>query len=172
MIDFWKIGIYNKIMNTLEEYLEIKTIDKNFYVKNNKVIDNEVSNDKFFECVSYDVDIVFNILNISPNKSGYKYFKEAIFLYLFFEKDSPSFSKEIYPAIAKKYNKSTMAIERAMRLSFENVMYHISREKENYITEYLKPYLLYPHNGEIVAKIVKLISSKYFQDNKDKFFNI
>ena len=65
-----------------------------------------------------------------------------------------------------------MAIERAMRLSFENVMYHISREKENYIAEYLKPYLLYPHNGEIVTKIVKLISSKYFQNNKESFFNI
>lgn len=159
-------------MNTLEEYLEIKTNDKEFYIKNNNAIDKNVSNDKFFECISYDVDIIFNVLNISPNRSGYKYFKEAIFLYLFFGKDAPSFSREIYPAIAKKYKKSTMAIERAMRSSFENVMYHISREKENYITEYLKPYLLYPHNGEIVAKIVKLISSKYFQNNKESYFNI
>lgn len=159
-------------MNTIEEYLEIKTADKDFYIKNNKFIDEKVSNDKLFECVSNDVDVVFNILNISPNKSGYKYFKESIFLYLFFEKDSPNFSKEIYPAIAKKYNKSIAAIERAMRLSFENVMYHLSKIKENYVTQYLKPYLLYPHNGEIVAKIVKLISSKYFQNNKERFFNI
>ena len=118
-------------MNTIEEYLEIKTTDKDFYIRNNKFIDVNISNDNFFECVSNDVDIVFDILNISPNKSGYKYFKESIFLYMFFEKDSPSFSKEIYPAIAKKYNKSIAAIERAMRLSFENVMYHISKIKEN-----------------------------------------
>ena len=77
-------------MNTIEEYLEIKTADKDFYIKNNKFIDEKVSNDKLFECVSNDVDVVFNILNISPNKSGYKYFKESIFLYLFFEKYSSS----------------------------------------------------------------------------------
>ena len=47
--------------------LALKTNDKEFYIKNNKVIDFNVSNDKFFECVSNDVDIVFNVLNISPS---------------------------------------------------------------------------------------------------------
>ena len=58
-------------------------------------------------------------------------------------------------------------------ISLKNIIFIIlSKIKENYVTQYLKPYLLYPHNGEIVAKIVKLISSKYFQNNKERFFNI
>ncbi len=159
-------------MKRSEEYLEIETSDREFYVRNNKFIDSTVTNNEFFECVSYDVDIVFNVLNISPIKSGYKYFKDAIFLYLFYGKVNVSLSKDIYPVIAEKYHKSPMAIERAMRVCFENVMYHVSKLKDNYIAKYLKPSLLYPHNGEILVKIVKLISSKNFQNNKDSFFNI
>lgn len=159
-------------MERLKEYLEIKSSDRDFYIKNNDSIDVGVSNDGFFENVSYDVDIVFGVLNVSPSKTGYKYFKDAIFLYIFNGNLDVSMSREIYPAIAEKYQKTTMAIERAMRLCFENVMYHISKIKNNYIAEYLKPCLLYPHNSEIVVRIVKLISSKIFQNNKNTFLNI
>jgi hypothetical protein len=61
-----------------------------------------------------------------------------------------------------------MCVNKAMRRCFENVLYYASKNEENYICLYLKNTLLFPHNSEIIVKIVELISSKKFQENKLK----
>lgn len=158
-------------MKVLDEYLQIELNYKDLYLKNSGCEDI-LSSHELFEKICGDADIVLAALNVSPNRSGYKYWKDAIFLYIVYNKNQVSICKEIYPAIAKKYNKTSMAIERAMRLCFENVMYYLSRSHNNFIGEQLKSSLLYPHNGEILVKIVRLIVSKNFQKNKDSYFNI
>ena len=142
-------------MNTLEEYLEIKTNDKEFYIKNNKVIDFNVSNDKFFECVSNDVDIVFNVLNISPNKSGYKYFKEAIFIYMTNQNtEKLSMTKQVYPIIAKKFETTSSRVERALRHAIEVAWSRGDIDIQNEIFGYtIDPKKGHPTNSEAVATI-------------------
>jgi hypothetical protein len=115
---------------------------------------------------SLDVDIVFSALNILPNKSGYVFWKDAIFLYLILGKQKLSVCNDIYPLISKKYNATTMSIDRAMRRCFENVLYYAAKNENNFICAYLKNTILYPHNSELIVKIVELISSKKFQQNK------
>ena len=156
-------------MEVINEYLNLKSSYKEYYLKNNHSIDNtNISAADLFYYVGSDVDLVFSALNISPSKSGYKYWKDAIFLLILSTEISLSICNDIYPAIAKKYNKSSMAIERAMRLCFENVLFYISKNKTNLVGEYLKNSLLYPHNREILVKIVEFIVSENFQNNKNK----
>lgn len=159
-------------MKILEEYMQISLNYLDEYYKNNEAIKDVVSSFELFEFISYDSDIVLRALNVSPKRCGYKYWKDAIFLYIVYNKTKISICNEIYPNIARKYNKTARAIERAMRLCFEDVMYYISKMPNNFIGEYLKSSLLYPHNGEILAKLVSLIVSKNFQKNKDSYFNI
>lgn len=124
---------------------------------------------EMYVAVSLDVDIVFSALNILPNKSGYLFWKDAIFLYLMSSKKKVSICNDIYPLISRKYETTTMCVDRAMRRCFENVLYFASKNEGNFICTYLKNTILYPHNSELVVKIVELISSKMFQQNKLKF---
>lgn len=160
-------------MELLKKYFETYSSYKEIYIKNNSMIeDKKVSFLELFENISYDVDIIFMTLLITPNKVGYKYWKDAIFLYVICEENDISICNYIYKNIAKKYKKTSTSIDRAMRLCFENVMYNIIKKESNFVIEYLKPSLLYPHNSEILVKLVKLIISKDFQKIKSKLFNI
>ena len=155
-------------MENIEEYLKINISYKNFYVENNAEMHKDYSLQDLYLAVSMDVDIVFSALNILPNRSGYVFWKDAIFLYMILDKKKPSICNDIYPAISKKYGSTKICIDRAMRRCFENVLYHASKNSANFICAYLKNHVMYPHNSELIVKIVELISSKMFQKNKFK----
>ncbi len=155
--------------NAIDTYLNLNSTFKQFYIKNNElIIDEDIDSESLFFNVYNDADIILRNLNISPNKCGYTYWIDAVYLFLLAEKNRISICKEVYPTIAKKYNTTPMAVERAMRLCFENVMYHTTKHPDNYICSYFKNSLLYPHNSEILVKFVDLLSSKKFQQNKLK----
>lgn len=156
-------------MENIEEYLSLSISYKDLYIENNKDLSCDKNSLQDLYCaVNNDLDIVFSALNILPNKSGYQYWKDAIFLYLISEKKKVSICKDIYPLISKKYGSTTMCIDRAMRRCFENVLYYASKNQKNFICAYLKNNLLYPHNSKLMAKIAELISSFSFQQNKYK----
>ncbi len=154
-------------MENIESYLNLNISYKDFYIENNPELrESEQSVERIYIAVSLDVDIVFSALNILPNKSGYLFWKDAIFLYLISAKQKVSICNDIYPLISKKYDTTTMCVDRAMRRCFENVLYFASKNENNFICTYLKNTVLYPHNSELMVKIAELISSKKFQQNK------
>jgi len=154
-------------MENVETYLSLNISYKDFYIENNPELKRkELSVEELYIAVSLDVDIVFSALNILPNKSGYLFWKDAIFLYLISGKQKVSICNDIYPLISKKYETTTMCVDRAMRRCFENVLYFASKNENNFICTYLKNTVLYPHNSELMVKIAELISSKKFQQNK------
>lgn len=160
---------YNGFMENINSYFDLNVSYKDFYIQNNSEISNdEQSLKSIYYAVSMDVDIVFSALNILPSKSGYLFWKDAIFLYMILDKNKISLCNDIYPLISEKYNTTTMCIDKSMRRCFENVLYHISKNENNFICSYLKNIVLYPRNSELVVKIVELISSKMFQQNKFK----
>ena len=151
----------------IQSYLNLDISYKDFYVENNADLsESRQSLQEVYVAVSLDVDIVFSALNILPSKSGYLFWKDAIFLYLMSNKKKISICNDIYPLISKKYETTTMCIDRAMRRCFENVLYYASKNEKSFICTYLKNTILYPHNSELMAKIVELISSRAFQENK------
>jgi len=156
-------------MDELQSYLNINITYRDYYIEHNDDLESEeLTAEKFYISVSEDLDIVLNNLNILPSKTGYLFWKDAVFLYLFSSKAKISICKDIYPAIAKKHETTTMCVDRAMRRCFENVLYYASKNEHNYICLYLKNALLFPRNSEIIVKLVELISSKKFQENKLK----
>ena len=127
----------------------------------------EDDEDMLYYDVYQDTEIIMRGLSIPPNKDGFIYWIDAAYIHLLSEKHMVSICKDIYPAIAKKYNKTPMAVERAMRLCFENAYYNINKtQKHNIVSDYFKNSLLNPHNSEILAKVVGLLVSKKFQQNK------
>ena len=156
-------------MENVESYLSLNISYKDFYIENNSDLSkSKQSLEEIYVAVSQDVDIVFSALNILPSKSGFQFWKDAIFLYLISGKQKVSICNDIYPLISKKYETSKMCVDRAMRRCFENVLYFASKNENNFICSYLKNTILYPHNSELMVKIVELISSKKFQQEKLK----
>lgn len=156
-------------MENIESYFNLNISYKDFYIENNSELTIEdQSIEKLYSAISLDVDIVFSSLNILPSKAGYVFWKDAIFLYIMSDKKKVSICNDIYPLISKKYDTTTMCIDRAMRRCFENVLYFATKNEHNFICSYLKNTILYPHNSELMAKIVELISSRIFQQNKLK----
>lgn len=154
-------------MECLEEYLNINSSYKDYYIKNNDEIKSEiVTNQSLYFYICSDIEIILNGLNISPSKLGYRYWKDAVFIFLLNNGEHISICNDIYPAIAKRYGKTSMSVERAMRICLENAMYYNSKKEQCFVYEYLKNYLLYPHNSEILVKLVELVISKEFQKIK------
>ncbi len=157
-------------MNNVRDYLNLNLSYRDFYIKNNNEINkSKVSIEDLFYFVSEDADILLPLVGVASKNCGYKYWKDAIFIMLISDKNDISICKDIYPAIAKKYNKTAAAIERAMRLSLEPAMYYVSKSEDNVVGEYLKDSLLNPHNKEILIKLTELISSVKFHELKNKF---
>lgn len=155
--------------NTINTYLNLNSTFKQFYIKNNDlIIDENIDPEPLFFNVYNDVEIILRNLNVSQSKCGYVYWIDAVYIFLLSGRNRISICKEVYPAIAQKYNTSPMAVERAMRLCFENVMYYSSKHPENYICSYFKESVVFPHNSEILVKLVDLMSSKNFQQIKLK----
>ena len=168
MLVFLKIMYYNKIMKKFqEEYLNLQTSHKKSYIKNNEEISDEnISSENLFYYIDDDLDIVFRLLRISPNKIGFKYWKDCIFMYIISETDKINIGRELYPYIAEKYAKSSTSIERAMRLCFDDSLYQLSKSNSNYVLSYMYDYLLFPQNSKILCRIAELICNKRFQREK------
>ena len=154
-------------MECLEEYLNINSSYKDFYIKNNDEITTEtVSSQSLYFYICADVEIILNSLNISPSKLGYRYWKDAVFIFILNNGEHISICNKIYPSIAKRYGKTSMSVERAMRICLENAMYYNSKKEQNFVYDHMKNYLLYPHNSEILAKLAELVVSREFQKIK------
>ena len=154
-------------MENLESYFNLSNSYKKNYINNNLVMkESNPSIESLFYNITSDVDIVLSILKIPSSKTGFKYWKDAVFIYILNDKSQLSICNEIYPIIGKKYDKSAMAVERAMRLCLENALFNISKSETNIISNFMYNYLLIPHNSEILCRLVELIVSKEFQKEK------
>lgn len=159
-------------MESLETYMAFENSYKERYLQNSEDLSKNPSVKEILQAVQFDVDVVLSALSISPNKLGYSYWKDAVYLFITYDKQSVKICSEIYSVIAVKYKKTSISVERAMRLCFENAMYYISKTEPNFITTFMKKYLLYPKNNQLLIKIVELISMRRFQKEKRKIILI
>ncbi len=154
-------------MEICTDYLNYDNSYKSNYIKNNSLIKlGNPSIETLYQNIMNDVDIVLTELCVSPKKNGFRYWKDAVFIVLLNDKSQIQICKEVYPVIAKKYGKSPMSVERAMRACFESVMYSIAKKEQTLITSFMKSSLLFPHNSELLCRITELISSHNFQREK------
>ena len=152
---------------TIDSYLSMHYSNKYYYMVNNpEITGKDVSLDELYHQVKQDLSIIFRVLKIAPNKNGFVYWFDAVFLNIITDKPHVSICKDIYAVIALKYNTTSMAVERAMRLCFENTLYDLSKQDNNYVISYFRNSLVYPHNSEILSKLTELMISKEFHLRK------
>lgn len=157
-------------MESVNNYIMFNPTYKDYYIKYNRDFNNkEADMHNLYYCIYKDVELVLNALKISPKKFGYDYWKNAVYIYIVSGKNHISICKEIYPIIARNFNKSIGSVERAMRICFESVMHDICEITDNYICNYIRKFLLNPRNSELLVKITDLIVSDEFQRNKSKY---
>lgn len=148
-------------------YLDFDNGYKSNYIKNHGLKDEkEESMEELYFSIIDDVNIVLNVLKIPSNKKGFKYWQDAVFIFISENSSEISICKEIYPAIAKKYEKTDRSVERAMRLCFENTLYNVSKYGKTPISNFMYNYLINPKNSEILCRLAELIVSKEFQEAK------
>ena len=158
-------------MESGSEYLNFDNSYKSCYIRNNSFIKKgNPDTETLYYNVMSDVDIILTNLSISPSKHGYRYWKDAVFIYMTSDNPQISICNEIYPIIATKYGKTAMSVERAMRLCFEDAMYFASKKEQNYIIEFMKSSLLFPHNSKILCRLTELVVSNSFQKEKIKSY--
>lgn len=152
-----------------KRYLDFDNRYRSSYIKNNGLRNEELASieDLYFNVID-DVDIVLNVLKIPSSKKGFKYWQDAVFIYLSANSNDISICNQIYPVIAKKYEKTDRSVERAMRLCFENTLYNVSKYGKSPISNFMYNYLINPKNSEILCRITELIVSKEFQEKKIK----
>ncbi len=102
------------------------------------------------------ISITLKKLGISPSKEGYFYLKDCIYICI---SENIRFPRDLYPKIAKKYNKKTSAIEKAIRTAIEigwtNCDYSFSEELFANTINYEKGK---PTNYEFIATITEDIN--------------
>lgn len=111
---------------------------------------------------------ITNILNdfmISPSIKGFSYLREAIYLVTTdWDVLDGGITKELYPAIAKKFNTKSTRVERAIRHAIEQ-SYDKNYSHPFYQKDYIKNR---PTNSQFIAKIADQLRMEeaYEEENK------
>ena len=100
--------------NAIDTYLSLNHSFKQYYLKNYiSLIGGDIAEDDedmLYYDVYQDTEIIMRGLSIPPNKDGFIYWIDAAYIHLLSEKHMVSICKDIYPAIAKKYNKTIKSL--------------------------------------------------------------
>ena len=100
------------------------------------------------------ISIELKKFGISPKREGYWFLKEGIIIYLTEKNYSLKITKDIYPKLSVKYNKTISAIEKAMRTSIEKGWTNCDLEYANEIFGNIIPYDKdHPTNYEFIKTI-------------------
>ncbi len=160
-------------MENVNYYSNYKTDLVDIYIKNNSMLNGEVSvpMDTLYITISNDVHFILNYLGVSLSKLGYTYWKEAVLFFMCSGKMHIKICSEVYPFIANKYGKTVSSVERAMRQCLENSLYFINKNDNKFLKDSFDGFLLNPHSSQILVKFVQIISSKEFQKLKQNMLD-
>lgn len=105
---------------------------------------------------------ILTVLKFSSKMFGYMYLREALFMVACSGKVKLNFSKEIYPEIAKKFNRNTACVERAIRVAINKAWSKMSVhiKKIFFSPETLKNHEK-PTNNEFILTIGNYIYEEY-----------
>lgn len=104
--------------------------------------------------------ILLAMLGIPSNISGYDYIKDTLMLGISNNYKIPAISKNLYPKIAKNYNKNPAQIERCIRHAITKSMDRASGEILYFIFgETLNSLKYTPTNSEYITQILKFLES-------------
>jgi len=160
IIDNIKLDCYNL---SSSDYQIFNVIPKNYKTEELIISLKEIKNKKekynFTKISIYDkVAEILKKLGIAPDKNGFHYLRKAIYECYMEPSLLTSITKEIYPMLAKSFNKKESCIERSIRSAIETGWdrgnYEYSNELFSNCVDFSKSK---PTNGEFIAIIVDKI---------------
>lgn len=75
---------------------------------------------KGYDEIKHRISEIMNIFNFNNCMQGYNYIRDSIFMAVTQMNRKYNFSKDVYPAIAEKYETSSTSVERAVRVAISN----------------------------------------------------
>ncbi len=115
-----------------------------------------------FSTINYRISEILSILNFNPCMQGYNYIKKPLFLIVTTNKKYV-FSRELYPLLSKKYDKTNMAIERAIRVSIATAWKKTDENtKSLFFNCKSHKSLDKPTNSEFISELAEYIRSEFF----------
>ncbi len=97
-------------------------------------------------------------LGISPSKSGYLYIRDGIYLYVTHPEHQYKITKELYPYLSEKYQKTQAAVEKSMRTAIETGYNNCSLEYSNEVFANIIRYDKgKPTNNEFITTVSEYI---------------
>ena len=98
-------------------------------------------------------------LGISPNREGYWFLRDGIYICLQEKRPNLKITKDIYPRLSAKYNKKISAIEKAIRTSIEKGWTYSDLEYAEKLFANIIPYNKdRPTNDEFISTVSDYIS--------------
>ena len=98
-------------------------------------------------------------LGISPNREGYCFLRDGIYICLKEKRYNLKITKDIYPALSAKYNKKVGAIEKAIRTAIERGWTYCDLEYAEKVFANIIPYNKdRPTNDEFISTVSDYIS--------------
>lgn len=152
------IGKQDLLINSIYYFLYIKRIkegvtkmipnktkhENEYYYLNNSINDNETTSEQMEVAVIRFVQS----LGIRPNLSGYQTLVKSIMLSLKSPELLDSFSKKLYPEVAKELGKSVQAVERNMWRAIESAY--------TYDPERIKSVFYYKVDKPLISEVITI----------------
>lgn len=149
------LAILQKINLSQEELKQLSEFVKGYSMVSN--IDNIITN------------FLIHQLTLNPSFKGFQYIKDAIIYILDDPRYLNSFSRFLYPAIARKNTTTSTRVERAIRHTIERSWERIT--EENRIEIFDKTMDKKPSNKKYLSYVTNYIRAMY-QQQIEKEYNI
>lgn len=98
---------------------ELSDLENKILEYSNNDVTNKKTIDLFYSNLQMSITKLLHELGVPSHIKGYSYIREGITLVFNDPSLSSAITKELYPAIAKKYNTTTSRVERAIRHAIE-----------------------------------------------------
>lgn len=105
---------------------------------------------------------LLRMFTFNNSRHGYNYVKDAIFMLACDKNLKPVFSRDIYPALSKKYGASAMSVERSMRVSINSAWNRTDDSvKQLFFNIYSLKNKIKPSNNEFTITLAEYIKGEF-----------
>lgn len=129
-------------------------------ISNKKIVGPDKVSNRCNQKDDFETEVtnLMQCMGIRPDIAGYQYIRDAILLIMGNVKRFTSYTKDLYPSIALKYNASPQKVERGIRKAIETMWLHGNRDSVDSLFGYTVSFSKgKPTNAEFIAMMVDKI---------------
>lgn len=110
--------------------------------------------------INEKIAIILKKVGVSPSNLGWKYLTEAIKMVIDDADVIDGITRRLYPAIAKKYNSNSRAVERAIRHFVRKAFKNMPSETRFFIFGNTVSSTRFATNSEFITTLAEIVTSE------------